>query len=528
MKKLTSILLIFVMVLGMATASFAATVTNGTEGHSYKAYQIFTGTQAEGSSELAKVEWGNGVDASKLLTKLKADYNDFDDCDSAADVAAVLKGKANDCEEAKALANAAAACLAGEGTAIDAGATEVSLAAGYYLLVDVTDGLGGTHAARNSALLQVTGDGDVTITNKYTVPSVTKKIMEGTQQVDVNEAFIGEVVKYKITGTLPSNIADYEEYFYKFADTLGKGLTYNNDATVSVNGVDVTKYFYIGASAYSATAGTNIVVAMQDLLALELLKEGEQQVVGNITPSTTVVLEYTAVLNDNAVIAGEGNPNVVDLQFSNDPNNSGEGAKEPPTPQTPPTTPGEEPENPPTPDQDEPTGKTPKDDVVTYTTAITINKVDGNSNSLTGAGFTLTGSGTSVDFIIEDGQIIEMEEGFVCNKVGEVDENGQLTFTGLGAGEYTLEETKVPDGYNKAANITFKITFDPGTKAFTVTDDGGKVNVANNTLSVQVVNEKGIVLPETGGMGTTIFYIIGTILLVGAAVAFITKRRMNR
>ncbi|MBR3756081.1 MAG: isopeptide-forming domain-containing fimbrial protein [Firmicutes bacterium] len=518
MKKLTSILLIFAMVLGMATASFAGTVKNGTEGHSYKAYQIFSGTQAAGSSELAKVEWGNGVDSSKLLTKLKKDYDYFDSCDSAAKVADVLKNKADDCEEAKALANAAAACLAGEGTAIAAGAGEVSLAAGYYLLVDVTANLGGTHAARNSALLQVTGDEDIKISAKYDVPKVTKMIDENGADVTSNEAFIGEVVKYQITGTLPSNIADYEEYFYRFADTLGKGLTYNNDATVSVNGVDVTDYFYIGASAYSATDGTNIVVAMQDLLALELLKDDdERQVVGNITSSTTVVLEYTAVLNNNAVIAGAGNPNVVDLEFSNDPNNSGNGS-EPPVPPT----------TPPTPDQDEPSGKTPKQSVVTYTTAITINKVDQNQQALSGAEFTLTGSGTSIDFIIRKGQITEMKDGFEYRQVGKVNENGQFTFTGLGAGEYTLEETIVPDGYNRAANITFEITFDRETKTFDVVDDDGKVNDADSTLSVQVVNEKGIVLPETGGMGTTIFYIVGTILLVGAAVAFITKRRMNR
>lgn len=554
MKKVTSILLIVIMVLSMASVSFATTVTNGTTGHSYKAYQVFTGTQAEGTSELAGIGWGTGVDGDDLLEKLKADYDHFDSCSNAADVAKVLAGKQDKCPEAKALANAAAACLKGNGVDIAANADSVSLDPGYYLLVDVTDA-DGKEDAYNSALLQVTGD-DIEIEKKYDVPEVTKKIVENDKEVTTNEAFIGEIVKYRITGTLPTNIEDYEQYFYRFTDTLSKGLTYNDDVKVTVNnkGVekDVTEYFYIGASAYSETDGTTITVAIKDLLALELLEEPVA-----ITADTTIVIEYSAVLNENAVIGGEGNPNSVDLEFSNNPNDNGDGEPTPPTP------PEEEPE------YDKPTGVTPEQTVKTYTTEITINKVDNKDKVLTGAGFTLTGKGISIDFVYvesfveaEDGtfykltdgtyteeepseltqgdyastttkykkvmNVVAKTEGFEYEKVGTVDANGQLTFSGLGAGVYTIKETTVPDGYNKAADVSFKITFDPDKETFAVDNDGVKVEVANNTFSVKIVNEKGLVLPETGGMGTTIFYIVGAILLIGSAVVFITKRRMSR
>ena len=260
------------------------------------------------------------------------------------------------------------------------------------------------------------------------------------------------------------------------------------------------------------------------------------------------------MLNDNAVIAGEGNPNTVYLEFSNNPNDNEVG-----TTTTPPL-------NPPAPGYDKPTGKTPNATVKTFTTEIKVNKVDGNGNKLTGAGFTLTGSGISIDFVYEeefveavegtfymlkdgtyteeapseltkDGyastvvkykkvvEIVAKNEGFEYVKVGAVDENGQLTFTGLGAGEYELVESTVPAGYNKATDISFKITFNAVEEKFSV--NNSDVQDANNTFSVTVVNEKGLTLPETGGMGTTIFYIVGAILLIGSTVLFVTKRRMN-
>ena len=111
--------------------------------------------------------------------------------------------------------------------------------------------------------------------------------------------------------------------------------------------------------------------------------------------------------------------------------------------------------------------------------------------------------------------------------VGTVDsENGKLTFRGLGAGDYTLTESKTPAGYNTIAPIDFTISFDAATKKFTTNNDTITVGT-DNKLAATIVNKAGVQLPETGGIGTTIFYTLGAVLVVGAGVLLVTKKRMD-
>lgn len=117
-------------------------------------------------------------------------------------------------------------------------------------------------------------------------------------------------------------------------------------------------------------------------------------------------------------------------------------------------------------------------------------------------------------------------DGDRTTAVAIIDDDGRITFTGLGAGKYTISESNTPAGYNTIADIVFTVSFDPDTKTFSADND---ISLgANNTLETTIVNKKGSLLPSTGGIGTTIFYIVGAILVIGAGVILVAKKRMSR
>ena len=587
-KRIASLVLAMVMVFAMSVTAFASnvntpagegnfTITIGdtTSGYSYQAFQIFSGDlneAANGIKTLSNIEWGEGVDKAKLATAFKGTEFEGKTAEEVAKLLADTNLNAEDTDDAKAFAAAIANSL-NESKAISAtentgvNYTISGLSAGYYF---VRNNAVPTDGAYTRYILEVVGN--VNPTPKRGVPTPDKKIVEththteacyeqdGTtlkcekteDKVDVNEASIGDVINYEITGSMPSNIADYKTYTYIFADTLSKGLTFNNDVTVTVDGIDVTKYFYIGNEVVEN--GTAITIGMQDILALKLAQE---KVRIDFTEDTKVVVTYSATLNTDAVIAGAGNPNEVVLQYSNNPNQSGEGATEPPT---------DKPEKP-TP----PEGVSPKKEVVTYTTELAILKTDEAGKILEGAEFTLTGNGVKVSLVTtetfesaEDGAYWKLKNGSYTTvapvtepadkanvdsydieagkfnlvrkittdatdptkAVAMIDKDGRVTFTGLGVGKYTITESKTPAGYNTIDPITFEVQFDPATKTFSAKDDVVSLGV-NNTLETTIVNQKGSLLPSTGGIGTTIFYVVGGILVIGAGILLVTKRRMK-
>ena len=224
-------------------------------------------------------------------------------------------------------------------------------------------------------------------------------------------------------------------------------------------------------------------------------------------------MEYTATLNTNAVIGSDGNPNEVYLEYSNNPNwtpGEGEGPK------------------------DSPTGDTPKDTVIVFTYKTIINKVDGKGNALAGAEFTLEKK------ILGDNPDTEEVENEYWKAIAVVknDEGTTFTFSGLDDGNYRLTETVTPNGYNTIDDIYFTITAEhdvlsdnPALTSLSGSVTTGEVTFTSDTtdgsLSTNVVNKAGSTLPETGGIGTTIFYILGSVLLVGAAILLITKKRMS-
>ena len=514
-KKLASLLLALLMVFSLAAAASAATVTNQTS-HSYAAYRIFSGTQAENSVPLGDVKWGDGVSGDALLTALKGDSrfnvgtdhaNIFASCTTALDVAEVLSAYPDKSDVAKAFANVAAQHLTTATATIADNATSVELPAGYYLLVDTSTP--GQDDARNTALLQMTNQ-DITIESKYSVPSVDKSVQDTDGSWGESADWeIGSDVPFRLEGTLPTNYEDYEAYQYVFHDTLSAGLQLNGnfdetDPTKVLSGVTVQ----VG----DTNIGSNFTITYTDhqlTVACNNLKA-----IPGLTKDSQIVVEYTAELLSTAVIGGAGNKNEVYLEYANDPNATGDGT----------------------------TSNTKKDEVLVFTYELDVTKVDGkdDNTTLANAEFVLLSSDKTKAARISNGKLVEwvaVSDGTKLTSGGD----GKFVIAGLDAGGYYLRETKAPAGYNLLGSdigITITATLDksednPSLTALkisvqngpdaTATESNG--NVTMGIVSTVVENVAGAQLPLTGGIGTTVFYIAGSVLVLTAAVLSVTRKR---
>ena len=542
-KKLLGLLLAAVMVLAMGVPTFAAsgsytlTISGASDGHTYEAYQIFAGDLSENEQTLSNVKWGDGVNGEALLAALKGTEEEptaYQTCMTAADVAKVLESYENNSSEMKAFADIAGQHLTKttSGTASayneDSKSYTISgLAAGYYLVKDKDDSVPGTDAYTDFILKVVQ---NTTVTPKSDVPKVEKKVQEddkynqdggyGNGYNDVADWNIGDAVPFKLIGTLPTNFADYDIYQYIFHDTLSDGLDLN-EGSIKVYyasdkaGTDKTEIplgkYEVEAPGTEGTDQCSFEVAFADLTSVE-----------GVTANKYIIVEYTATLNKDAEIGLPGNPNKVYLEFSNNPNSGGEGD----------------------------TGKTPEDKVIVFTYELDVTKVDGANadTKLKDAEFKLYDENGKYVTVDDAGKVTgwaDTEEGGSTLKS---DENGLFKVSGLDDGTYWLKETKAPDGYNL---ITDPIKIE--IKATTVNDQDWtamegpadalkvleiKVTVGSTTTSgngdtesgiveTDIKNNKGAELPETGGMGTTIFYVLGAILVLGAGGLLIARRRTD-
>lgn len=472
----------------LAADTYTLTLTGTTTGHTYEAYQVFTGdlaTGTDGTKTLSNVKWGTGVTytgtetASEVAEKLAAGTMTIADLEDKLTLTTPVKTV----QSSK------------DSTEID------GLASGYYLVKDKDGTQDEKSDAYTKFIVQVVGDTSAAI--KSGVPTVTKKVKDTndskadstTGWQDSADYDINDWVPYQITGTMPSNIADYTTYKYVFTDTMSKGLTYDKDdddhkATIKIGDTDVTQYFTENVTT-NDDGSTTVTWTCNDLK-----KAGV-----TLTADTKVVVNYSAKLNEHAVIGSAGNPNEVDLTFSNNPNKGGEGE----------------------------TGKTPKDKNIVFTYKVTVNKVDQDNKALEGAGFTLYKKGT-------DGKYTE---------VGQMtaDTATQFSFNGLDDGDYELRETTTPAGYNTMSPIDFTIAAehdaesdDPQLTSLTGNKADGtafltatftKDQTTDGNLAGTVVNKKGSVLPSTGGMGTTVLYVVGAAIVVAAGLG-LAKRHSDR
>lgn len=470
------------------SAAFADTttykITGPSDGHTYKVYQIFTGDL--NNSKLSNVKWGaNG-------TGTKGEAVD------EATISAIQKLENNTDATGKKIAEYVNFESAAVANLTDSNAT-AEVPAGYYLIED--EGPAGEGDSYSTYVVSVVKD--LKVSTKKAVPTFEKKIKDTNDSVadsttgwqDSADYDIGDAVPFQLKGTVPSNYASYDTYYYKFTDQMEPSLTFDASSVVVKVGDKVltkdTDYTVTTGKVSSSdtyNGGDTFTVEFKDL-----------KKVSAVTAGSTITVEYNATLNDNAVLGSQGNVNEAKLTYSNKPNHSGEG------------------------DTDN-TGETPWDNVIVFTYQTVVNKVDSDKKPLAGAEFTLykkLADGTEKAI-----QAVTAESGT------------QFTFKGLDDGNYVLKETKTPEGYNTASDIEFTISADHdiewATQARTEilnTLSGGNLgdgSVSTGTITTDVVNKAGAELPSTGGMGTTILYVLGGLMVVVAGVLLVTKRRASR
>ena len=498
-KRSIALVLAMILTLAMSVTVFAApnadqntfslTLNKAVKGHTYEAYQILSGNLLEDKKTLVNIEWGEGIneEGKKALGGDAAGY---------AKKLADMGNNSSKLKEQAHIIDANLASASGSVTVTDPDAKNVisNLKPGYYLIKDKDDSLETPGSGSYTEFILHLTD-DVNVDVKGTAPSVEKKVKdtndttgETTGWQDSADYDIGDDVPFQLTATLPNNIESYKTYFLKFNDTLSKGLDYNNDAKIKLGDNDVTKSF---TPSYDATAKT-LTFTCDDIKAFA-------------KSSDKIVVEYTAKLNENAECGGKfGNPNTVYLDFSNNPNIGGEGDR----------------------------GKTPEDKVIVFTYKLTVNKVDKENKPLTGAEFSLFKK-VKVDGK-DELELVEVKKILSTNAEGTV-----FGFTGLDDGTYVLRETKTPDGYNSIEDQTFTISAehdensdDPKLTALTGDVASGSiidlgVMLENGELSTDVVNNKGSVLPSTGGAGRVAIYVIGAILVLGGGIVLVTKKRVR-
>lgn len=473
-KKLASLLLALVMVFAVAVTVLAEgsgsiTVDNAVVGQTYTIYEILRlesyNATTDAYSYKATDAWegfinGNGIKG----TYVDVNGQGYVTWHDGADASAFAKA-------AQAYAGVHSIANQGSQTATSTTVKFESLELGYYLM----DSTLGTLCALD------TTTPDVIIKEKNEVPSNEKTVEEDSSKNygSVNDADIGQTVNFKSTVTLPAGSENVI-----FHDTMSAGLTLNAESVKVYTDARLTTE--LKADSYTLkTSGLSDACTFEIAFSQEYLNDLKEKAV--------VYVVYSAVVNENAVVGGEGNPNTSHLTY-------GDESK---------TTPGS--------------------NTTTYTWSFDVLKYGNGdeSNVLANAEFVLLNSDKSKVAVVENEKLkgwmdlpAAGEDGSVVwpdNTILKTDENGKISIAGLDADTYYLREIKAPAGYN-VLNDDTKITIDPDVSDKTMT---------LASVTVKVNNQSGTELPSTGGMGTTFFYVAGSILLLGAAVLLVTKKRMN-
>lgn len=488
-RKLASLLLALIMVFALATTAFAAgtAAISAPEGsRTYDVYQIFTGDLHEGV--LSNIKWGKNGTGTKetavdqtTLAALAA-VNGKSDAEKLTEIQKYVK---LDSEKFGTVSNG----------------IPLTVPTGYYLIKDngpVNDG-----EAYSLYVVQVVGP--TTISPKVGTTTSDKKVKDTndsaanstTDWQDSADYDIGDAVPFKLSATIAQDYANYTHgYKLTFHDKEDTGLTFNaSSVKVYVDGTEITSGFTVVTE--NLDDGCTFEVRFANLKNIASVKAG-----------SIISVEYTSKLNNQAVIGSAGNKNTSHVTYTNNPND----------------------------EQTAENGKTPDDVVIVFTYQTIVNKVTKNPNydpaaegskeyiPLKGAGFTLYKKNALGTY-----------EAVGSELKGE--DMTTFTWRGLDDGDYKLVETTTPSCYNTIPDIEFTISaghvdsdipylntlsgnVTSGTATFTaVVNDG--------SLSTDVVNNSGTQLPSTGGMGTTIFYVLGSVLVIGAVVLLVTKKRMS-
>lgn len=479
-KRIASLVLALAMVLALSAGVFAAavnegriTIDNAITSQTYTIYEILHlesyNKESNAYSYKATAAWKDFVESKDIKgTYLVTNDQGYVTWVENADVAVFAK-----------LAQAYAANLSsnqGRTKAISATVVFDNLDLGYYLV----DSTLGTLCSLD------TTNPDVTIEEKNAVPTNEKEVEEDSTNAysKTNDADIGQTVNFKSTITAQAGAENY-----LFHDKMSAGLTFTAVTKVTLNGTDVA------AENYEV-----VTTGLTDDCTFEV--RFTQAFCDTLKANDKIVISYTATLNENAVVGVEGNPNESKIEY-------GQSGK---TTTTPPST---------------TTTYTWKIDVFKYTMvkATEEGKTDAEK-ALAGAQFVLykmVGDVKYYAIVNADNQITgwtvnaydstESEKASVITTPG----SGEFSITGLDSDTYYLEEIVAPAGYNTLSGPVTVVINDKGEVTYNETSTG----------TVKVLNQSGTELPSTGGMGTTVFYILGSVLVLGAAVVLVTRKRMK-
>ena len=523
-KKLLAALLAVAMLCAMAIPAFAYNTEENLNGtHGYSAFQIFKGVISKDNMTLSNVTWGRNIPHYEdFLAKLKEDPtlgNLFNEADDVQDVLAVISQWSESDNNSIAFARFVCSYLYPDANANPkpvytdhTGGFNIQ-EPGYYLIVDTTYFNPGDfyHAYNSFFLLNVPQAPYVVLVNhKVVKPYVEKEVYDN--QDGTNEAGFGssadhavnEEFQFKLTATLPASpdraYDYYKEYAVLFNDTLSNGITYDrlDSVVIKSNGIpyDITN----DSSMYEVDdsrleSDHYFVVGIPDVKACGAGL--------NLNDGATITVTYTAHLNDNAAVNSTSgsteNKNKVQLQYSNNPRNSAYW------------------------------GFTPESEVRVYTYQLNNTKYrddDTQGNELGGAGFKLYSDAdckNEVKLYQKDNFYFPIKDATDKDAVEMMisGQDGQFNVKGLDAGTYYLKETNPPAGYSACADKKIVIS---------ATHTEYNVNLSGESnLNNKIINKKagGITLPSTGGIGTTIFYVVGGGLMVAAIVLLVTKKRME-
>ena len=389
---------------------------------------------------------------------------------------------------------------------------------GYWMIADVTTETNAANDVYSLVMLNTAGEKELVLAPKTDLPTISKKVQDindtEDQHVEDNawedsaDHDINDVVPFKLTATLPSNVRAYsllntQTYSLTFHDELDKAFVLNEDSIkvymyqydYKANlDVEFKNPQYVIADGKfnknittDAEGNTKIEIGFDNVFAINGIAATE------ITPDTVFVVHYTATLNGTDAdgnslvkVGAAGNVNEAYLEYSNNPYTDGKAFTEPVK-------------------------------ATVYTYGLIINKVDIHEHALKGAGFTLS------KFDSTTGQFKVVSEIYDP-------ESTQFVWNGLDDGEYKLEEHVVPSGYNAMAPIVFDITANHTVDSMTnlsAEDTIGADDDGNGIIEQKIVNKTGTVLPSTGAAGT-MWLIFGGAMLIGfAAVFMITRKKMS-
>ncbi len=527
--------------------------------NTFKAYQIFKAKVVDEKDKgkvASDIEWSSTTIGSKVIAAIQGStkYKELVKADStkalAADatapvVAEWLSNNVTDTNASSASSSegtrvapgdvlyAIAAAVtdetpAGNGIPVDTSWTRPAITSdghygdGYYLFV--SDGLkAGRPNTGTSPIFAIVGGEPVTVTEKTSIPTVEKKVLNDSKVKGVNitdqtdwedyaDSQIGQKVNYKLTGTIADNYATYDSYAYKFTDTLSQGLTYAK-GSLEVYALNNESYTKIDQNSYTvvepAEDNNNTLTVSFNDKGLKSATAANESDLLNIDAKTQIVVFYKAELNSKASYEAPGNKNEVYLEYSNNPMAEG-------------------------------TGKSEIDVVTDHVFRLDVTKTDKDTGSaLTGknlqAGFkvkVIRGDEATLDnkWLGENGEIVEESQAYEFKT--QLDD-GKVYIPGLDTGTYQITETTTPTGYNTVA--PFEITVTPSYKnngeldTLTVSSNNKEMTVIKDangaTIPLTIKNKKGSGLPLTGLNGVTFTWIAGGAVLVIGVAHLIRSRK---